>query len=87
MEYITSSSTIGIMGAWEFDDSLLVEGEHSYFLVLRSDIDWDWGTYTFNKNLADEPPVPGSLPNPEPGTIALLGIGTLLTLLRRKRSV
>ena len=87
MAYITSSSTLGTMGAWEFDDSLLVEGEHSYFLVLRSDIDWDWGTYTFNKNLADEPPVPGSLPNPEPSTIALLGIGTLLTLLRRKRSV
>ena len=84
--YITSSSTLGTMGAWEFDDSLLAEGEHSYFLVLRSDTDWDWGTYTFNKNLANEPPVPGSLPNPEPSTIALLGIG-MLTLLRRRRSV
>jgi hypothetical protein len=86
MAYITSSTTLGIMGAWEFDDSLLVEGEHSYFLVLRSDTDWDWGTYTFNKNLANQPPVPGSLPTPEPSTIALLGFG-MLTLLRRRRHV
>ena len=80
--YITSSTTLGIMGAWEFDDSLLVEGEHSYFLVLRSDMDWDWGTYTFSDTYANQP----SVPNPEPSTIALLGIG-MLTLLRRRRHV
>jgi hypothetical protein len=84
--YITSSSTAGIMGAWEFDDSLLVEGQHSYFLVLRSDADWGWGTYTFSDTLANQPPVPGSLTNPEPSTIALLGFG-MLTLLRRRRPV
>jgi hypothetical protein len=78
--YITSSSTAGIMGAWEFDDSLLVEGEHSYFLVLRSNSDWDWGTYTFSDTLANQSPIP----NPEPCTIALLGIG-MLTLLRQGR--
>ena len=86
MAYITSSTTLGIMGAWEFDDSLLAEGEHSFFLVLRSDTGPDWGTYTFNKNLANQPPVPGSLPNPEPSTIALLGFG-MLTFLRRRRHV
>lgn len=82
MAYITSSSTLGIMGAWEFDDSLLVEGEHSFFLVLRSDTDWDWGTYTFSNTFANEPPIP----NPEPSTIALLGFG-MLTFLRRRRHV
>ena len=82
MAYITSSTTLGIMGAWEFDDSLLVEGEHSYFLVLRSDTDWDWGTYTFSDTYANQPPIP----NPEPSTIALLGFG-MLTLLRRRRHV
>ncbi len=85
--YITSSSMLGTMGAWEFDDSPLVAGEHSYFLVLRSNMDWTWGTYTFNKTLAGEPPIPGSPSIPEPGTLALLGIGSLLTLLRRKRYV
>lgn len=78
--YITSSTTLGIMGAWEFDDSLLAEGEHSFFLVLRSGTEPGWGTYTFNKNLANQPPIP----NPEPSTIALLGFG-MLTLLRRRR--
>lgn len=82
MAYITSSTALGIMGAWEFDDSLLVEGEHSYFLVLRSDKDWDWGTYTFSKTYANQPPIP----NPEPSTIALLGFG-MLTFLRRRRHV
>jgi hypothetical protein len=85
MAYITSSSMRGTMGVWEFDDSL-VGGAHSYFLVLRSGMDWDWGTYTFNKNYADGQPVPGgAVSNPEPATIALLGIGGALAILRRRR--
>jgi len=50
-------------------------------------MDWTWGAYTFNKTIAGEPPIPGSVSIPEPGTLALLGIGSLLTLLRRKRYI
>lgn len=68
---------------WEFEGGILEAGKHSFFLVLSSDHDYTTGTYTITKNTLPET----SIPNPEPSTIALLGVGGALTLLRRRRSV
>jgi len=80
--YIGSSSMYGTMGIWEFTDNLLDEGQHSWFLVLRSPHDWTPGGFTFNKNRANETPIP----NPEPATIILLGIGGVIAVSTRRRN-
>ena len=81
--YIGSSSMYGTMGIWEFTDHLLEGGEHSWFLVLRSPHDWTAGSFTFNKSLANQTPIP----NPEPCTLALLGLGCVVLFSRRRKSV
>lgn len=68
---------------WEFEGGILEAGKHSFFLALSSDHDYTTGTYTVTKSTVSDAPVP----NPEPGTLALLGVGGALTLLRRRRSV
>ncbi len=81
--YPASSSEYGQMVVWEFTNGYLVAGDHSWFLILGSHNDWTYGGYTFNKTLADEVP----LPNPEPGSIALFGLGGVMTFIRtRKKS-
>lgn len=81
ISYITSSEQHGQMGVWQFENGHLTAGEHSWFLVLRSDHDWQPGKYTLDSTLADQV----SIPNPEPATIALLGFGSLALLARKKR--
>jgi len=81
--YITSSTTYGTMGVWEFTNGLLIGGKHSYFLVLRSEYNWTSGRYTFDKTLAEELSLPGS---PEPGMLTLLGIGGAIMFTKRRKS-
>lgn len=68
---------------WEFEGDVLGTGKHSFFLVLSSDHNYTIGSYTVTKGTASEAPIP----NPEPSTVALLGAGAAVTLLKRKRSV
>ncbi|MHC4113319.1 MAG: hypothetical protein ACYSTF_03590 [Planctomycetota bacterium] len=65
---------------WEFDEGILATDEHSFFLAISSDYNYSTGTYQLIKSSSPEVPIP----NPEPCTIALLGIG-MLTLLRQRR--
>jgi hypothetical protein len=67
---------------WEFEDGVLAIDEHSFFLVISSNYNYSAGTYTVIKSTSPQTPIP----NPEPGTLALLGVGGMLTLLRRRRS-
>lgn len=68
---------------WEFEGDVLETNAHSFFLAISSDYNYTTGTYHVVKSTSPVAPIP----NPEPGTIALLGIGGMMTLLRRKRRV
>ena len=83
---------------WEFIDPLnqddpnpsrLYTGEHSYFLLVTSDQDYQAGTYNFQPPQGDDVPVPeasepAAISNPEPCTLALFGLGSVLLLKRKK---
>ena len=66
---------------WEFDGGMLIAGEHSWFLVISSDHDWTKGTYEVVRSGDDDAPVP----NPEPGTLTLLGFGGVMEFIRRRK--
>jgi hypothetical protein len=68
---------------WEFDGDAgyVIAGEHSWFLVFSSDNDWEAGSYEI-KGPEDFP-----IPIPEPATLALLGISSMLTFLKRRSPV
>ena len=68
---------------WEFEDGVLAIDAHSFFLVISSNYNYSAGTYTVIQSTSPQTPIP----NPEPGTLALLGVGGILTLLRRRKSV
>lgn len=74
-------------GVWEFQseigEGILIAGENSWFLVLSSDTDWVRGSFEIKPA---EPWVP--VPEiPEPCTIALFGLGSLMMLIKRKKPV
>ena len=73
---------------WEFEaDNNLVIDAHSFFLVISSNYDYTTGTYSVSKSTSPYVPLPGDAHTPEPGTLALLGLGSMVTLLRRRRTV
>jgi len=81
--YFASSSEYGKMVVWEFTNGFLTAGDHSWFLVLGSYHDYTYGSYTFDKTVADGTWVP----NPEPASIALLGLGGVLTFIRTRKKI
>ena len=73
---------------WEFEaDNNLVIDAHSFFLVISSNYDYTTGTYSVLKSTSPDVPLPDEVHAPEPSTIALLGIGGMMTLLRRRKRV
>jgi len=68
---------------WEFENGVLAIDAHSFFLVISSDFNYSTGTYSVLQSTSPQTPIP----NPEPGTLALLGVGSMLTLIRRRMSV
>lgn len=79
-EYYTDSREV-----WEFQsgigEGILLAGENSWFLVLSSDTDWVKGSFEI-KPAESWVPVPEI---PEPCTLALLGLGSVVMLIKRKK--
>ena len=72
---------------WEFEaDNNLVIDAHSFFLIISSNYDYTKGIYSVTKSTSPYVPLPGDAHAPEPATLALLGLGTMVTLLRRRRT-
>lgn len=70
---------------WEFYDQdyngILSASAHSFFLVLTSDHPWTRGYFQVT------PDGTGAIPNPEPCSLALLGLGSLVLLKRPGKKV
>jgi len=79
-EYFNPSFTNGI---WEFEQGVLMRGEHSWFLTLSSDHDYIAGNFSINSP-DDEVPVPEV---PEPATMILLGVGCVILVAGRRDSI
>lgn len=79
-EYFTPLNSKAI---WEFEEGVLIAGEHSWFLVFGSKSAPIPGGYEIKV------PEEGELgvPTPEPGTLMLLGIGGALMFTRRRKSI
>ena len=70
---------------WKFADAtgdILVAGEYSWFLIFSSNTDWVQGKYETGPTGGF--PITG---NPEPCTLALLGLGGTILFAKRRNSV
>ena len=67
---------------WEFAGGILVAGEYSWFLIFSSANNWVQGKYLVET--AGGFPITG---NPEPCTLALLGLGGTILFAKRRNSV
>jgi hypothetical protein len=76
------SATRATWKFWGLTDATLVAGEYSWFLIFSSTNDWVRGKYEMQPEGGF--PITG---NPEPCTLALLGLGSAILFAKRKNSV
>jgi len=81
-DYYSDSSSI----IWDFGDTYIQKDEHSWLLMLKSDLAPIPGDFEI-KGPEAEPTISFEVPgtsNPEPATIALFGLGSLMLFRKRK---
>ncbi len=72
------------------NDYTIGTDEHSFFLIFSSDYGWTKGDYSLEAYNSEFPVTPGGATTggnavPEPITVALLGLGGLVAVVKRKR--
>ena len=87
-----SDTTVTWNFAYGAVDYTIGTDEHSFFLIFSSNSGWTKGDYSLTPYSADFPVAPGGDVNatsgnivPEPITVALLGLGGLVAVAKRKR--
>jgi hypothetical protein len=80
---VNDGSTI----AWTFEAGTLVDGKQSWFLVFSSDASPIAGDYELTITEENPFPTPGGGDDsvPEPATIALIGLGIIPAIMKKKR--
>jgi len=77
------SDTEGVW-RWELSNGGYIDRlEHSWFLALSSDMNWVPGTYEIMAPGESDIPAPGTAP--EPATVMLIGLGSLVLIHRPRR--
>lgn len=68
---------------WEFAGGILIADKYSWFLIFSSAHDWTAGMYDINPPTNDNIPIP----NPEPCTLTLLGLGGTILFAKRRNYI
>lgn len=74
-------------GNWAFETENIGAGDHSVFLLVRSDASPKVGSYDFVQSEDSDVPVPGDddeNPIPEPATLLLLSLGGMLSFRKSR---
>jgi hypothetical protein len=79
-----NTNTMETMATWDFAGGILVADKYSWFLIFSSDNDWTIGRYNMSSSMDDGT---GIIPNPEPCTLALLGLGSAVLLAKRRNVI
>lgn len=70
---------------WELSNGGYIDRlEHSWFLAFSSDMNWVPGTYDIRA--PEESDIPGPGDAPEPATVVLIGLGSLIFIRRPRKS-